>query len=102
MLYCTSLKKALRILRDIEAQLKLVIVEDHDLKLDKVYWVIQCDYEGNSKDSKNYNLVIETIIESLAREVEVTYLHEGTHSFNLKNESHFKIYISLYTSIFNN
>ena len=96
----TSLKKALRMLGGIEAELKLVIAGNHDLELDKAYWEVQCDYEGNPEDPKDHDLSIETMTRPLAREAGLTYLHEGTHPFNLKNGLHFKIYVSSYTPAF--
>ena len=96
----SSFKKALRMLRGIEAELKLVIAGNHDLELDKAYWEARRDYEGNSEDPEDHDLAVETMTGPLAREAGVTFLSEGTYSFILKNGSSFKIYVSPYTPAF--
>lgn len=96
----SSFKKALRMLGGIEAELKLVIAGNHDLELDKAYWEAQRDYEGNPEDPEDHDLAIEIMTGPLAREAGVTFLREGTHFFNLKNGSSFKIYVSPYTPAF--
>ncbi|KAF2674145.1 Metallo-dependent phosphatase [Microthyrium microscopicum] len=91
-------KAALRLLASIPAELKLVIAGNHDLTMDKAYYL-----EENSRakyiDLRNYNPENAEIVEQLwlgdaAKEAGVTYLREGMHSFDLSNGAHFTVYSS--------
>lgn len=78
-------KKALKMLACIDAELKLVIPGNHDLELDKSYWEAQKDYNGNSNDRDDHRQAGNVMTGLYAAEAGVTYLNEGTHTFNLSN-----------------
>jgi len=93
-----SFKKALKMLRSIDAELKLVIAGNHDLELDRTYWEAHHeDYKGKPED---HHQAVRTMTGSPAAEAGVTYLNEGTHSFVLKSGAALRIYVSPYTPAF--
>ena len=96
----TSFKKALKMLGHIEAELKLVVAGNHDLELDREFWEAQRDDDGIPEDPKDHVLAVQAMTGPLAREAGVTFLHEGTYSFSLKNGAEFTIYVSPYTPAF--
>ena len=96
----SSFKKALEMLRSIDADLKLVIAGNHDLELDQQYWEVQCDEDGAPEDPEDHNLAMKTMRGPLADEAGVLFLNEGTHSFTLKSGATFTIYVSPYTPAF--
>ncbi|MCJ1387498.1 hypothetical protein MMC18_000341 [Xylographa bjoerkii] len=93
----SSFKKALKMLGNIDAELKLIIPGNHDLELDRSYWEAQCDHEGIPEDPDDHILAVKAMTGPLAAEAGVTYLVEGTHSFTLKSGARFTIYVSPYT-----
>ncbi|MCJ1371218.1 hypothetical protein MMC20_002433 [Loxospora ochrophaea] len=97
----SSFKKALKMLRSIDAELKLVIPGNHDLELDKQYWEAQCDDEGaSSADVEDHDLAVKAMTGPLAGEAGVLLLNEGAHSFTLQSGAKFTIYVSPYTPAF--
>ena len=96
----SSFKKALKMLEDIGAELKLVIAGNHDLELDRTFWEAQCDDEGILEDPNDHVLAVQIMTGPLASEAGVTFLNEGTYSFTLKNGAKFTIYVSPYTPAF--
>ena len=93
----SSFKKALKMLRSIDAELKLVIAGNHDLELDQKHWEVQCDEDGVPEDPEDHNLAMKTMSGPLADEAGVLFLNEGAHSFTLKSGARFTIYVSPYT-----
>ena len=96
----SSFKKALKMIGDIEAELKLVIPGNHDLELDGPFWAAQRNEEGEPEDPEDHDLAVKAMTGPLAREAGVICLNEGTHSFTLKSGAKFKIYASPYTPAF--
>ena len=95
-----SFERALHMLKNIGAELKLVIAGNHDLELDKAYWHAKCESSIFSKDPNDHILATEIMKGPLAAEAGVTYLSEGTHTFTLQSGAIFKIYVSPYTPAF--
>ena len=96
----SSFKRALEMLRSIDAELKLVIAGNHDLELDQQYWEAQRDEDGAPEDPEDHELAMKTLTGPLADEAGVLFLNEGTHLFTLKNGARFTIYVSPYTPAF--
>ena len=93
----SSFQKALKMLENIDAELKLVIAGNHDLELDQQYWEAQRDEDGNLEDPEDHQSAITTMTGPLAEKAGVSFLNEGTHEFTLKNGTRFTIYVSPYT-----
>ena len=89
------MKRALMILGSIDAELKVVIAGNHDLELDKAYWM-----ERSDEDPIDHDLALEVMTGPLAEEAGVQFLDEGTHAFTLKSGAKLTIYVSLYTPAF--
>ena len=96
----SSFKKALKMLENIDADLKLVIAGNHDLELDQQYWEAQRDEDGALEDPEDHQSAMKTMTGPLAEKAGVSFLHEGTHQFTLKNGTEFTIYVSPYTPAF--
>ncbi|KEQ92815.1 hypothetical protein AUEXF2481DRAFT_7184 [Aureobasidium subglaciale EXF-2481] len=94
-----SLRKALKMLGEIEAELKLVIAGNHDLELDGDYWLKHLDEEGGD-EPEEHDQAVAIMKSPLARDAGVIYLDEGTHHFTLQNGASFSIYVSLYSPAF--
>jgi Icc-related predicted phosphoesterase len=84
-------QKALQLLGGIEAELKLVIAGNHEISLDKTYFL----EEGGTQEI--HEKALELMTGQLAHDMKVTYLPEGTHEFKLANGSKFSVYASPYT-----
>jgi len=87
-----SLSLALQNLGKVEARLKLVIAGNHEISLDKQYWLSQGGSEASSGRA-------HTLISEASQNV-ITFLFEGTYSFNLLCGATFNIYASPYTPRF--
>lgn len=93
-------RTTLSMLHSIPAELKLVIAGNHDLSLDREWWlnnprgrhIADC---GHRPDS-DYDTARELWTGEEAREAGVTFLDEGTHSFTLKSGAKFTVYASPY------
>lgn len=96
----SSFKKALKMLENIDADLKLVIPGNHDLELDQQYWQAQRDEDGALEDPEDHQSAMKTMSGPLAEKAGVSFLHEGTHQFTLKSGTEFTIYVSPYTPAF--
>ncbi|KAI4729621.1 Metallo-dependent phosphatase [Aureobasidium sp. EXF-10728] len=92
-------RKALKMLGEIDAELKLVIAGNHDLELDGDYWRTHLDEEGGD-EPEEHEQAVAIMRGPLAKETGVTYLEEGTHTFTLKNGASFSIFVSPYTPAF--
>ena len=86
----SSFKKAVKMFKSIDAELKLVIAGNHDLELDQQYWEAQRDEDGTPEDTEDHNSAITTMTGLLADKAGVIFLNEGTHSFTLKSGASFK------------
>ncbi|USP82422.1 ser thr protein phosphatase family protein [Curvularia clavata] len=87
-----SISFALRSLGKVEAKLKLVIAGNHEISLDKAYWLSQ---GGDEADVKRSQALVGPKGEAARHGV--TFLSEGTHTFNLPCGATFRIYASPYT-----
>lgn len=90
---------ALAMLKDIEAELKLVIAGNHDLSLHGEFYKTFGSTLSKQLQRGLYDEDIAQQAEELwtgpeAREAGVTYLTEGLHEFELSNGAVFKIYAS--------
>lgn len=92
-----SFERAVKMLGNIDAELKLIIPGNHDLELDKTFWAARRNEEGSPKDPEDHDLAVKAMIGPLAAEARVTFLTEGTHAFTLKTGAKFLIYVSPYT-----
>ncbi|KAI5198312.1 Metallo-dependent phosphatase [Aureobasidium subglaciale] len=93
------LRKALGMLKEIEAELRLVIAGNHDLELDGDYWLKHLDEEGGD-EPEEHDQAVTIMRGSLSKEAGVIYLEEGTHHFTLQNGASFSIYVSPYSPAF--
>ncbi|TVY59710.1 Metallophosphoesterase domain-containing protein [Lachnellula suecica] len=90
----------IRMLGQIDAELKLVIAGNHDLTLDGKWWkTSEGKMHGMSTkwaNSEDHERAVEMWKGPLAREAGITYLEEGVSSYTLKNGAKFSIYTSPY------
>lgn len=89
----SAYKKALKMLCDLDAELKLVIAGNHDISLDGEYWAENMDEDDDPDEHQD---AVALMTGSLAREAGVTYLTEGRHEFTLQDGVSFSIFASPY------
>ncbi|KAF2255050.1 Metallo-dependent phosphatase [Trematosphaeria pertusa] len=87
----SSISNALKALRKVNAELKLVIPGNHEISLDKDYYLA----EGGTED--DHLKARDTAYGPEARRAGVSVLDEGTHTFTLKSGATFSIYASPWT-----
>jgi predicted phosphodiesterase len=91
-------KRAIELLASIPAELKLVIAGNHDLNLDKEYYISEDSpaqsIGGNEYDKETAYVAEELWIGQEAKNANITYLTEGMHEFELENGAKFKVYAS--------
>jgi len=96
-------RAALRLLASIPAELKLVIAGNHDLSLDKEFYLEKPQpgvfTSGAQSLDLFYNPTHADISEQIwtgkeAKDAGVTYLTEGVHTFSLSNGARFTVYAS--------
>lgn len=92
-------RNALKMLGEVDAELKLVIAGNHDLELDKEYWLTHLG-EKVGDEPKEHDKAVAIMKGPLAKQAGVTYLEEGTHTFTLSNGATFSIFISPYSPAF--
>ncbi|KAI4637945.1 hypothetical protein J4E83_000763 [Alternaria metachromatica] len=92
-----SISAALQTLGKVEAKLKLVIAGNHDISLDKPYWISQ---GGTDADAERAEALVSSESSSEASLNGITFLKEGTHTFKLACGATFKIYASPYTPLY--
>ena len=97
-----NFERSLHMLKNIDAELKLVIAGNHDLELDEIYWQAHSESPTHPRNFEDHTLAMNIMMGKLAAEAGVTYLPEGTHTFTLKNGATFKVYASPYTPAFSN
>ncbi|THW88758.1 Metallo-dependent phosphatase [Aureobasidium pullulans] len=93
-------RKALKMLGEIDAELKLVIAGNHDLELDGDYWRSHLN-EEDGDEPEEHDQAVAIMKGPLAKEAGVTYLEQGTHTFTLKSGVSFSIYVSPYSPAIN-
>jgi len=85
----------LAMLRDIDADLKLVIAGNHDISLDEAYYARKGQsmqqWRLDEPDPDMPRKARELWTGARAREAGVTYLDEGTHFFALKNGAKLRV-----------
>jgi Icc-related predicted phosphoesterase len=90
-----ALKKSMKMLSTIEAELKLIIAGNHDISLDAIPRV---ENMSDEEYAKYHQEALEIMTGPVAKEAGVTYLEEGTYTFTLHNGAIFKVYASPYTA----
>jgi hypothetical protein len=99
-----ELEAAIDMLASIQAELKLVIAGNHDMTLDGPYWKRAARFQQNAtttddlnsddEQSEDHERAIAVMRGDRPRNVGVTYLEEGLHTFTLKSGATFTIYAS--------
>lgn len=87
-------EKAIHMLGRTNAELKLVIAGNHDLTLDRKF------FEVNNGDMNEHYRAIHLWQSSLTKEMNIIFLDEGTHTFDLSNGAKFTVYASPWTPQF--
>lgn len=72
-------------LGSIQAELKLIIAGNHGISLDKGFYLSQGGTESDDLEA------LDSTKDTLAKENQVTYLNEGTHTFTLNSGASFQI-----------
>ncbi|RDW67621.1 hypothetical protein BP6252_09017 [Coleophoma cylindrospora] len=90
-----SLRESVKMLGTIEAELKLVIAGNHDIFLDATPRV---ENISDKEYAEYHKAALEIMTGPLAKESGITYLQEGTHTFNISNGATIKVYASPYTA----
>lgn len=93
----SNYRQALISLRDIDAELKLVIAGNHDVSLDPVWWKDNLDEEDD--DDPEEPVKARRLFED-AKQYGVHLFDEGIHSFTLKDGRSFTIFASPFTPAF--
>ncbi|KAF2654142.1 Metallo-dependent phosphatase [Lophiostoma macrostomum CBS 122681] len=89
----SSIRSALLELSKAPCPLKLVIAGNHEISLDATYWASEGGAESQHAEARS--LVFGA--NSLAAELGITFLSEGTHTFSLEHGAEFKVYASPFT-----
>jgi hypothetical protein len=89
-----SIEKALQVLGNIKAELKLMIAGNHEISMDKNYYLTE---GGSPEDIEKTNKLLCPTSPSVASESGITFLVEGTHTFTLSSGASFIIYASSFT-----
>jgi hypothetical protein len=92
-----SIARALQALGKIKAELKLVIAGNHEISLDRVYYLAE---GGSAVDIERSRVLISPEPSSEASKNGVTVLKEGTHTFTLSSGASFSIYASPFTPVY--
>lgn len=89
-----SIAEALQALGKIKAELKLVIAGNHEVSLDRTFYLSE---GGGEADVGKAYALISPEADSEASKNGVTFLEEGTHTFTLSSGASFIIFASPYT-----
>jgi Icc-related predicted phosphoesterase len=92
-----ELRQFVEMMREMDAELKLVIAGNHDMTLDSNYWK---GHMANNFTEEEHKEAVEIMTGWRAKEAGITYLTEGLNTFTLKNGARFTIYTSPYTPEF--
>ncbi|KAH0352252.1 Metallo-dependent phosphatase, partial [Aureobasidium melanogenum] len=76
-----------------------LIAGNHDLELDKDYWLTHLD-EEDGDEPEEHDQAVAIMRGPLAKQAGVTYLEEGAHTFTLSNGASFSIFVSAYAPAF--
>ena len=90
-----SYRRALKMLKSIEAELKLMIAGTH--AMDRDSWETHL---SDGDELEDHRRAVRVMMGPLALEADVTFLNEDTHTFTLKNGAKFTIYAFPYTPYF--
>ncbi|KAF2773020.1 MFS general substrate transporter [Teratosphaeria nubilosa] len=89
----SAYKKALRLLGHFDADLKIVIADNHDISLDGEYWRSHLEEDDEPEE---HDEAVAIMTGPLAKAAKVTYLTEGRYEFTLPSGKHFSIFVSPY------
>ena len=89
-----SIEQALEALGTIDAEHKLVIAGNHEISMDKEYYLAE---GGSAADVEKTLELTSPASSSVASKNGITFLEEGTHTFTLSSGASFTIYASPYT-----
>jgi hypothetical protein len=89
-----SIAQALQALSEVKAELKLVIAGNHEISIDKAYYLAE---GGNEADVGEVHALISPEPNFEASKSGVRFLSEGTYCFTLSSGATFRMYASLYT-----
>jgi hypothetical protein len=92
-----SISSALQNLGKVKAELKLVIAGNHEISLDKLYWLSQ---GGTDAEAERALALVNPKQSSEASRNGVTFLWEGTYTFTLACGATFRIYVSPHTPVY--
>jgi len=90
----SGIAEALQALSKVRAELKLVIAGNHEISLDKTYYLEQ---GGTEADVGQAHALMSPEAKSVASKSGLTFLSEGTYRFTLASGATFRIYASPYT-----
>ncbi|KAF1990404.1 Metallo-dependent phosphatase [Aulographum hederae CBS 113979] len=93
----SNYKSAISMMKNADAELKLVIPGNHDLSLDATWWSNNLIDDDDPEESTK---ALELFRSQECRDAGIYYLEEGTHTFTLKSSATFKIFASPYTPEF--
>lgn len=79
------------ILREANAEIKLVIAGNHDINLDKVYYAKVCREKSWRGTMKDHDDAVEMWTGKDAKKAGIVYLEEGTRKFELENGATFTV-----------
>jgi hypothetical protein len=88
-----SIASALQAMGKIKAELKLIIAGNHEISLDRQYYLSEGGLEADHEKARS----LVSGSDSEAEKNGVIYLDEGTHEFTLKSGANFRIYTSQWT-----
>ena len=88
-----SISEAIQAMGKIKAELKLLIAGNHEISLDRDYYLSEGGLEADHETSRS----LVSGSNSEAEKNGITYLNEGTHEFTLKSGATFRIYTSQWT-----
>ncbi|RYN26851.1 hypothetical protein AA0113_g7354 [Alternaria arborescens] len=90
-------EKTLDMLESINADLKLVIAGNHDITLDEEYYARKGENMHRGRHDKDLPAKARDMwTGERAKRAGVTYLEEGTHTFQLPNGANLRVYASPY------
>ena len=92
-------RSALSMLKEIDAELKLVIAGNHERTLDLEYWK---KHRYSDEEEGDHEKAVKMWKGAEAAEAGITYLDEGMYSFSLRSRATFALYASPYQPAFCN
>lgn len=91
-------RKALELIKGVDAELKIVIPGNHDLTLDREYYDKHGELHGPRPRYTETTLdeIQDLYTGQEARDAGIVYMVEGTRTFTLRNGARFTVYASAY------